>query len=629
MPWTHPASRKPLLREAPRKNLPLGVRGPYIKEVILENWISYEYARIPLKPGLNIITGPNGSGKSSIVLAIAVALGQTYTERSRRLRDLIRRGKDIARVSVVFDNRPIDGVRPIPFSRKDEVVVSRYLKSDGTYWFEMDFRVVEKAQVMHRLSRLGINPDNMLIIMHQNMVEMFSQLDPHEKLELVEEAAGLREYRRRVLEAREALESIFSEEESTRELMSRSEETLEYWRAQYEKLLRKRELQARHAQLLVELAWSKYAKQKRLVDAIRSRIEVARHAADTWALKRDRAARACEKLEAAVRGAWDKLSDAEVELAVKEKMLGRAEASGSERDVERATREAEKAKKALDRAKKLVAAAYAKLVKAEAARAAFSVRARIASREVERLERRLKEEEAALGELRAAALAAGPEVENPRPPDEVQNDIRLINVQLASLSDVSDDVEEMYLRYSKTVDEIRGKLEELERNKKVAMAELEERVKLWKRKVLSLIEDVNETFSRILAEMNAVGKVRVVDIDDVESAGLEILVGFKGSEPIPLDPFTQSGGERTVATMAFLLALQRHIKSPLRVVDEFDVHMDPINRERVFRQIVNLMKEAGGQMIFVTPGQVVGVEGDVHVLVVQSVSGSSRVSSVV
>jgi hypothetical protein len=30
----------------------------WLKEIILENFMSYEYARIPLKPRLNLISGP-------------------------------------------------------------------------------------------------------------------------------------------------------------------------------------------------------------------------------------------------------------------------------------------------------------------------------------------------------------------------------------------------------------------------------------------------------------------------------------------------------------------------------------------------------------------------------------------
>ena len=69
-------------------------RSMLIQEVILENFMSYEYARVRFKKGVNVIVGPNGAGKSSLLLAISVGLGQTYTERSRKLSDLIRWGRD-------------------------------------------------------------------------------------------------------------------------------------------------------------------------------------------------------------------------------------------------------------------------------------------------------------------------------------------------------------------------------------------------------------------------------------------------------------------------------------------------------------------------------------------------------
>ncbi|MEM2901747.1 MAG: ATP-binding protein, partial [Candidatus Bathyarchaeia archaeon] len=56
-----------------------------IKGVSMQNFMSYVNAYVPLKPGLNLICGPNGAGKSSILLAISLVLGQTYTERARRL----------------------------------------------------------------------------------------------------------------------------------------------------------------------------------------------------------------------------------------------------------------------------------------------------------------------------------------------------------------------------------------------------------------------------------------------------------------------------------------------------------------------------------------------------------------
>ncbi|MEM3841044.1 MAG: AAA family ATPase, partial [Candidatus Bathyarchaeia archaeon] len=92
-----------------------------ISEVILENFMSYEYARVPLKPGVNVVCGPNGAGKSSLLLAISVALGQSYTERSRKLSDLIRWGKDQARVTLILDNSKRGGKRPVPKFNKDQI----------------------------------------------------------------------------------------------------------------------------------------------------------------------------------------------------------------------------------------------------------------------------------------------------------------------------------------------------------------------------------------------------------------------------------------------------------------------------------------------------------------------------
>lgn len=191
----------------------------YIEEVILENFMSYEYARIPLKRGLNLIAGPNGAGKSTILVGISIAMGQTYTERAKRLKELIRYGRKAGRVTILLNNEPINGVRPIPYSRSDTVSISRYLRDDGTYWYEVDYKQAPKSLVERIFRRVGINPDNMIIIMHQGMIERFSILSPQDRLLMVEEAVGIQEYRRKIFEASEKLSKILSEEESVLSLI--------------------------------------------------------------------------------------------------------------------------------------------------------------------------------------------------------------------------------------------------------------------------------------------------------------------------------------------------------------------------------------------------------------------------
>jgi chromosome segregation ATPase len=118
-----------------------------IQEVILENFMSYEYARVPFKPGVNVVCGPNGSGKSSLLLGISVALGQSYTERSRKLSDLIRWGKDQARVTLILDNARRGKHRSVRKFNKDQIFLTRVLRRDGNYWFALENRAANKREV--------------------------------------------------------------------------------------------------------------------------------------------------------------------------------------------------------------------------------------------------------------------------------------------------------------------------------------------------------------------------------------------------------------------------------------------------------------------------------------------------
>ena len=126
----------------------------------------------------------------------------------------------------------------------------------------------------------------------------------------------------------------------------------------------------------------------------------------------------------------------------------------------------------------------------------------------------------------------------------------------------------------------------------------------------------------------ATGQIKLSSIQDIETSGLEIYVGFKGSKPVALDAYTQSGGERTTATMGFLLALQQHVRSPFRAVDEYDIHMDPKNREMIAKVLVALIKDAYSQYVVITPSQITFAQQDANVITVQNIEGKSAIAEV-
>jgi len=144
----------------------------------------------------------------------------------------------------------------------------------------------------------------------------------------------------------------------------------------------------------------------------------------------------------------------------------------------------------------------------------------------------------------------------------------------------------------------------------------------------NLLERVNLEYQKIMSQTMATGEVHLSSVQDIETAGLEILVGFKGGKPVALDAYTQSGGERTTATMSFLLALQQHVRSPFRAVDEYDIHMDPKNREMIAKILLALIKDANTQYVVITPSQITFAQEDANVITVQNIEGKSVVREV-
>jgi chromosome segregation protein len=211
---------------------------------------------------------------------------------------------------------------------------------------------------------------------------------------------------------------------------------------------------------------------------------------------------------------------------------------------------------------------------------------------------------------------------------DILDELRITDGHLAALSDVSEDIERMYESYSKLYLELKEKARLVAENRERAIEEVNTRMKAWRNVIHNLLDQVNIKYRKILAEAYAIGEVKLINEQDIENAGLEIYVGFKGGKPVPLNSYTQSGGERSTATVTFLLALQQYVHSPFRAVDEYDVHMDPKNREIMANLIVSSVAESDSQYLAITPSQLTFTAKDIHLITVQNVEGASLITEV-
>jgi len=680
-----------------------------IREVILENFMSYEYARVQLRPGVNVVVGPNGAGKSGFLLGICIGLGETYTERSKRLSDLIRWGQDQARISLLLDNSTgKNGQRPIPQFDSDIIRLSRSIRRDGKYSFELNQKGAQKFEVVEILRKLGFDPDNMLIIMHQSMPESFANLSTQEKLKTLEEAVGYQSFRADVVEAKRKLSGILSEEESINQLLDRARETLNYWREQNSQLQEKRNLQTRAQFLQREMAWSRVAELEKNMSRLSQELDRADgelYDAEAEMEKYGKMVIDTERQLGAHRAEWSDLLEKRIGYertvgaceyaitALKERstQVDRMLVSSDERrrqfearaqalrsklragvttlddyfsifsEIEKTQTETYetlhsefKAQQAdVERQHDSLAN---QLGEAEAGVSSVTeemeiMRARIDEvndRYVEariqmallkdrrgRLQRSIDDVKGDIDRCRtdmkaaeADALIRGPRVDTGRSSDEILGDIRKTSGILLGLANVSDEAEAMYESYSRTFNELKERAEQVRQSRLKVMEEIDERMKKWLDVTRNLLDQVNGRYKSLLLRLQATGDVRLDSHSDIEESGLELYVGFKGATPALLDPYLHSGGERSTAVMAFLLSLQQNVLSPFRAVDEFDLHMDPKNREIVSDFIVSTLEGSTDQYLVITPSQVTFRGRDAHIIMINKTEGLSAVSLV-
>ena len=677
-----------------------------IREVILEDFMSYQYARIPFRSGVNVICGPNGAGKSSILLGISIALGQSYTERSRKLSNLIRWGRDQARVTIVLDNSSRKGKRPVKRIDKDQIFLTRGLRRDGKYWFELDNRAATKRDVERLLAKFNVDPDNLLIVMHQNMTEQFTVLSSEEKLRTVEAAVGLEPYRRNVLQARKKLTRILSEEESVTQLLESAEQTLTYWREQYDRYQQKKQLQMKQRFLERELSWAEASKKETVMNELevqlkteenelqqienqttkiqtilaelRSKLEQSK---SLWAslleerllLEREKAkneasisfrTQALEEMRQLVESNCGRISEymtvvEQLETSITQHnpndyVTRLTEIKKTYKDLEDAwlqqlNHKSENLKAhienyndLLDKTDKHLLETQQKtehitkemeditnqIIDSKINNALLTYQKHNIEKQLQRLRRELKIKAEEYAEAVKKAEQTGSRIVSTKTTSEIIDEIRLTEGHLAALSDVSEDIERMYESYSKLYLDLKDKAKMVAENREKTLEEVNARMEAWRNVMKSLLDHVSLQYQRILSQAQAVGEVHLTDGHDIEAAGLDVLVGFKGAQLVPLDAYTQSGGERSMATMSFLLALQQHVQSPFRAVDEYDVHMDPKNREIITRLLIEQVKGLDSQYLIITPSQITFAKPDIHIVTVQNVEGSSRVKEV-
>ncbi|CAO1638909.1 unnamed protein product [Sympodiomycopsis kandeliae] len=127
----------------------------------------------------------------------------------------------------------------------------------------------------------------------------------------------------------------------------------------------------------------------------------------------------------------------------------------------------------------------------------------------------------------------------------------------------------------------------------------------WYPALKKLVESVSSKFSPSFDRIGCAGEVLVKEQPDgkYEEWGIEIRVKFRESESLQtLTGQRQSGGERSLSTILYLMSLTELSRSPFSLVDEINQGMDQRAERAVHDQMVEVTcKENSSQYFLITP----------------------------
>lgn len=167
------------------------------------------------------------------------------------------------------------------------------------------------------------------------------------------------------------------------------------------------------------------------------------------------------------------------------------------------------------------------------------------------------------------------------PVDDLKADIKNIENRMESLQPVNMRALEEYERQDERRKKFDQDIDRLKEQRKNLINLVEEIKKKKKDAFMTVFEEVKQHFERIYTHLMEGGEAQLM-LENPEQpfdGGLIIKARPKGKRALRLNAL--SGGEKSMASLAFIFALQAYDPSPFYVLDEVDMFLDGKNAERV------------------------------------------------
>ena len=206
---------------------------------------------------------------------------------------------------------------------------------------------------------------------------------------------------------------------------------------------------------------------------------------------------------------------------------------------------------------------------------------------------------------------------------ELENEIKLLEKKLEEIGTVNylakEDFDSLNLRY----EEIQSTIDDLQLSKKELLLNIKEVETEIEFRIESSFNSISVHFSEIFETLFPGGKgsLSFTNKTNILETGIEISVQPRGKKVKKLSLL--SGGERSLAAIAFLFSIFKSFPSPFYILDEVEAALDDANLHRMINLLDKIKEDA--QYIIVTHQQQTMHAGDVLYGVTMEPGSGSRV----
>ena len=180
----------------------------------------------------------------------------------------------------------------------------------------------------------------------------------------------------------------------------------------------------------------------------------------------------------------------------------------------------------------------------------------------------------------------------------LESSLNAIRRELEGIGAVNELAVSQYEDQKNNYKQLASRIYEIEKERHAIIQFMNELDKKKHDMFMRAFNQVNTAFDEIFTKITGSGKGRMVleFPEEPFKGGVDILLGFPGKSEMTIS--SASGGEKSVGTVCFLLALQAIHPMPFYIFDEIDAHLDVLNSQR----LAELLRERskGSQFIVVS-----------------------------